>query len=131
MGIYKFDLRSIHRAELSPVTGANRILPNRKYLTTYIAYLALTTDFTILEQGPKRAKTAFTYTQLPYHCRYRGTIYIVTASPLDHKTSAQRAASHRKLTRSLPWTNYIFSVISSASRRLFNTVLSAPEQFYT
>ena len=32
------------------------------------------------------AKTASTYTQLPYHCRYQRTIYIIAASSVDYKT---------------------------------------------
>jgi len=49
--IYKFDLRSIYRAELSPLTGAIKILPSHKYLlTTYIIYLVRMALFNL---GPR------------------------------------------------------------------------------
>ena len=44
-----------------------------------MVYIALTTDFTILEQGPKPVKTAFTYTQLPTTV---GTEEVFTSSRL-------------------------------------------------
>ena len=96
MRIYKFDLQSIHRAELRPLTGAIRILPNRKLLSTYIVYLAQMAVFMILEQGSKRIKT--TLSTLNYSTTV-GTKELFTSSQLRlwiTKASVQRASSYRK-----------------------------------
>jgi len=69
MKSYKFDLRSFHWAELSPLTGVINHQPNCKHLTNYIVYLLQMAIFTILEQCSKQTKTTFVYTELPYHHR--------------------------------------------------------------
>ena len=78
--------------ELSPLTGAIKILPNRKYLSPYIIYLVQMADFTILDQVSKRIETTFITLNYPTTV---GTEELFTSSPLHLRITKTRLSTHR------------------------------------